>query len=49
MQGEKGERWRVLCEKAATEQDPNKLMVLVEEITKLLDEKTRRLQQQEQD
>jgi len=30
MQGEKGERWRKLCEKAAIEQNPQKLMELAE-------------------
>jgi len=29
MQGEKRERWMSLCEKAAQEQDPEKLMLLV--------------------
>ena len=37
------ERWRKLCEQAAVEQDPKKLMVLVTEITRLLDEKQERL------
>ena len=39
------ERWRELCEQAAVEQDPKKLMVLVAEITRLLDEKQTRLRQ----
>jgi hypothetical protein len=43
MQGEKRERWMSLCEKAAQEQDPEKLMLLVQEITQLLDEKQERL------
>jgi len=43
MQGEKKERWMNLCEKAAQEQDPEKLMSLVQEITRLLDEKQERL------
>jgi hypothetical protein len=43
MQGEKKERWMSLCEKAAQEQDPEKLMLLVQEITRLLDEKQERL------
>jgi hypothetical protein len=33
------ERWRQLCAKAAVEQDPQKLMELVKEISRLLDEK----------
>ncbi len=32
-----------LCEQAANEQNPEKLMELVKEITKLLDDKARRL------
>lgn len=30
--------WRELCQAAATEEDPNKLEALVEEINKTLDE-----------
>jgi hypothetical protein len=45
MQGETGERWRKLCEQAAVEQDPEKLLELTNEITRLLDEKEARLQQ----
>jgi hypothetical protein len=33
------ERWRQLCAQAAVEQDPEKLMELVREISRLLDEK----------
>ena len=36
------ERWRQLCAKAAVEQDPEKLMELVKEISRLLDEKQSR-------
>lgn len=36
------ERWRQLCAKAAVEQDPQKLMDLVKEISRLLDEKQAR-------
>ena len=43
MQGEKKERWMELCARAATEQDPEKLMELVREINALLEEKERRL------
>ncbi|HEY1463351.1 MAG TPA: hypothetical protein VGF44_08030 [Terriglobales bacterium] len=43
MKGETGERWRLLCEDAATEQDPQKLLELIKEINKLLDEKEARL------
>jgi hypothetical protein len=40
---EKTERWMELCAQAATEQDPDKLMVLIKEITELLEVKERRL------
>jgi hypothetical protein len=43
MQGEKKERWMELCAQAAVEQDPAKLMELVQEINALLEEKERRL------
>jgi hypothetical protein len=36
-------RWLELCEQASIEQDTEKLMVLVAEITRLLDEKHERL------
>jgi hypothetical protein len=38
MQGENAERWRMLCERAATEQDPTRLMELVREINRLLEQ-----------
>ena len=44
MQGETGERWRKLCEQAAVEQDPDRLLELAQEIDRLLDEKETRLQ-----
>jgi len=40
------ERWEILCEQAANEQNPQRLMVLVAEITQLLDQKHNRMQQQ---
>jgi hypothetical protein len=43
MQGENKELWKVLCEQAATEQDPVKLVALIKEIDKLLLEKEERL------
>ena len=43
MQGEDEGRWKELCAQAATEQDPEKLMVLVEEINRLLERKAERL------
>ena len=45
MQGKTKERWMTLCELAAQEQDPEKLMDLVQEITRLLDEKQQRLEE----
>jgi hypothetical protein len=41
----KQERWRELCEQASVEQDPKKLLELVTEINRLLDEKKIRLTQ----
>lgn len=43
MKGEKKEIWMQLCERAATEQDPEKLMELIKQINDLLEEKERRL------
>jgi 7,8-dihydro-6-hydroxymethylpterin-pyrophosphokinase len=37
------EHWKNLCAQAAVEQDPEKLMELVEEINRLLKEKEARL------
>jgi hypothetical protein len=48
MQGETRERWQKLCEQAAVEQDPEKLMKLVAEIDRLLSEKQQRLEQSRQ-
>ena len=49
MKGETGERWRTLCEQAAEEQDPKRLMELIEEINRHLETKEeRRLREQEQ-
>lgn len=44
MQGENAERWKQLCAQAAVEQDPKKLLELVKEINRLLDQKQRRLE-----
>jgi hypothetical protein len=46
MRGEKKEKWMALCEQAAEEQDPEKLMALVAEIDRLLAEKQQRLGKQ---
>jgi hypothetical protein len=43
LQGEKREIWMHLCEQAAVEQDPDKLMDLIKQINQLLEEKERRL------
>jgi len=43
MIGRNNERWRQLCEQASVEQDPEKLLNLVREINRLLDEKQARL------
>jgi len=40
---ENTERWLQLCAQAAVEQDPKKLLDLVSEINKLLEQKERRL------
>jgi hypothetical protein len=40
---EKKEKWFELCEQAAVEQDPEKLMALVRQINVLLDEKEQRI------
>lgn len=45
MQGQTKEHWRKLCEQAAEEQDPKRLMELVYEINRLLGEKEARLEQ----
>jgi hypothetical protein len=37
------ERWMDLCRQAAVEQDPDKLLALVQEIDRLLAEKSNRL------
>ena len=40
---EKGELWRKLCEQAAVEKNPEKLLELTKEINRLLGEKEARL------
>lgn len=40
---ENEERWKQLCEQAAKEQDPDKLMDLIAEINRLLAAKDKRL------
>jgi len=43
MQGENKERWKRLCEQAAVEQDPQKLLELAKQINDLLLGKRHRL------
>jgi hypothetical protein len=43
MQGPQRELWLELCIEAAREQDPNKLLALIKEINRLLEEKRARL------
>ena len=46
MQGKQKEQWLQLCEQAAVEKDPQKLLVLVDKINQMLDEKEGRLRMQ---
>ena len=46
MRGETKERWQKLCEQAANEQDPEQLLILIQEINQLLEEKEKRLLRQ---
>jgi len=41
---DKTERWFQLCQLAAIEQDPEKLLLLIKEINELLEAKEKRLQ-----
>ncbi|HEY6183545.1 MAG TPA: hypothetical protein VIW67_14955 [Terriglobales bacterium] len=43
MKDAAGERWKQLCAQAAVEQDPERLVELANEISRLLEEKDRRL------
>jgi len=43
MLRESDEQWKVLCKQASTEQDPTKLLNLVREVNRLLEEKQSRL------
>jgi hypothetical protein len=47
MEGIKKELWMQLCERAAVEQDPKKLVELVKRIDALLQEKQERLNRSE--
>ena len=48
MQGKVKEQWMQLCEQAAVEQDAEKLLALVNEITRMLEEKDQRLRHAEE-
>jgi hypothetical protein len=43
---ENREKWMELCEQASTEQDPEKLLALVQEINRLLEAKQERVNNQ---
>jgi len=43
MQGKVKEEWLLMCEQAAVEQNSEKLVALIMEINRLLDEKEQRL------
>ena len=49
MQDETKERWIQLCEQAASEQDSQKLIKLIDEIFRLLEEKRSRVSKKEAD
>jgi len=49
MKGETRERWQKLCEQAADEQDPGKLMELINEINQLLETKEEGLLREQQE
>ena len=44
MIGKDEERWRELCKQASVEKDPKKMLELIKEINRLLDEKQARLE-----
>ena len=48
MKGPLKEHWMNLCEQAAVEQDTEKLMLLIQEINRLLEEKEQRLHRQQE-
>jgi len=48
MQGD-GQRWQVLCKQATTEEDPEKLMELIREISRDLEAKEDRLRSKGRD
>ena len=46
MQGKVKESWMQLCEQAAVEQDPRRLLELVQQINQMLEEKDQRLERE---
>jgi mevalonate kinase len=48
MQGQNLENWQKLCEEAATEQDPERLLQLIHQIDRMLTEKEQRLKAQKE-
>lgn len=40
------EPWQILCEQAAEEQDPDRLMALIKQISHLLDERLKQREEQ---
>jgi hypothetical protein len=46
MRGKVKEEWMELCEKITTEQDPERMIELVRELNRMLDEKEQRLQRE---
>jgi hypothetical protein len=46
MKGKTLEEWEKLCQLAAVEQDPERLMAIIQEIDRLLSEKEQRLKRQ---
>jgi len=49
MRGKTQELWEQFCERAAVEQDPEKLLQLAKEINRLLEEKETRLKQTDEE
>jgi hypothetical protein len=49
VQHEKKEHWMTLCQQAAVEQDPERLLHFIAEITRMLDEKDKRLRREQSD
>jgi len=46
MEGPNKERWFQLCQQAAVERDPAKMLELITEINNLLEEKEKRLEEE---